>query len=86
MRKSNVPCAETGGGLRTRATLPGGWTPEVRWLDAGCHHVHSTRANVEGAPTAQEAMEAQKVPAVPAMEAQEVPAVQVAVQVARKKK
>ena len=29
--------------------------PEVRWLDAGCHHVHSSRADVEGYPTAMEA-------------------------------
>ena len=43
-------------------------------------------AEAQQAPAAQEAMEAQKVPAVPAMEAQEVPAVQVAVQVARKKR
>ena len=35
-------------------------------------------AEAQQAPAAQEAMEAQKVPAVPAMEAQKVPAVQVA--------
>ena len=43
-------------------------------------------AEAQQAPAVQEAMEAQKVPAVPAMEAQKMPAVQVARRAARREK